>query len=161
MLRSRVSSDIDELSLLHERYWWLPTGYTIRPTNDVLAIKYNVMDNIEKEWRSLRDFVLHIVFMQTVIRIDDRLCCPEIINIAQWKFEPCMFPYNLEKGANHWILWNSKYDYSKEFDDDLINAVLTRFITCKVISNNFDFAWYKNPKPSVRDFYHVQVFWTA
>lgn len=24
---------------------------------------------------------------------------------------------------------------------------------------DFDFAWYENPKMSVPDFYHVQVFW--
>ena len=39
--------------------------------------------------------------------------------------------------------------------DDEINQEITKQLNYIIGSDNFDFAWYKNPKPTIYDFFHV------
>jgi hypothetical protein len=41
-----------------------------------------------------------------------------------------------------------------------INKIITKNLQNITGSDNFDFAWYKNPKPTIKEFFHVQVFWS-
>jgi hypothetical protein len=77
----------------------------------------------------------------------------------EWNFSRSIFPYDLPNNVNHYVLWNSKYEYYKDFDDITINTIIKETLDTMVNSDNFDFAWYKNPKPSIPELFHVQVFW--
>lgn len=142
MLRGRISSDITELNALHARHAWIPDEHTIRPTPENLEAKYALMEHIQGAWPSLEEYI-----RQTVLRSSN-----------EWVFQTSMFPYNIERG-NHYVLWNSKYRYEAEFQESDINTILYVTLKERIGSEEFDFAWYKNPKPSVPQFYHIQVFW--
>jgi hypothetical protein len=142
MLRSRISTDITELNGLHTRYAWIPNEHTIRPTSENLEAKYALMTHIQSAWPSLEEYI-----RRTILASNN-----------EWVFHKSMFPYNIEQG-NHYVLWNSKYRYEAEFQENDINTILHTNLKELVGSDEFDFAWYKNPKPSVPQFYHIQVFW--
>ena len=97
---------------------------------------------ITRAWPSLEDYIQQTVFA----------------NNSEWIFHKSLFPYNIDQG-NHYVLWNSKHRYEAEFKEDDINTILYTNLKEQVGSEEFDFAWYKNPKPSVPQFYHIQVFW--
>ena len=64
--------------------------------------------------------------------------------------------------SNHWILWCLEKDFSFDFPDELINQIIEekiKFVLDLESNIDFQFAWYKNPKPTIPEFYHVQVFW--
>lgn len=159
MLRSRISSDIKELTHLNKSFPWIPNEHTIRPNDYYILKKVDVMNHIETQWSSLRDFILHMVFRQSVSFNEDEKLCVVSPSPPVWIFDHCMFPYNLPFNANHFVLWNSYHTFSEDIDEKAINDIIAFFIEKRLGHTDFDFAWYKNPKPSVTDFYHVQVFW--
>ena len=64
--------------------------------------------------------------------------------------------------TNHWILWNSTKDFNYDYEFDIINKVIENYLTCHtIIGTPFQFAWYKDPKTTISEFYHVQVFWNS
>lgn len=163
MIRNKISSDLTVLNILHELHIWIPNEYMIRPTIETIQKKLQVMYDIENQWQSTRDYILYHVFKQH-IKIDSitaKVFVPtsHIEESAQWTLQPCMFPYAIPKHAHHDVLWNSEHPFEKEFDSEVINNHITTILKSRLHHDNFDFAWYKNPKPSVLDFYHVQVFW--
>ena len=77
-----------------------------------------------------------------------------------------MFRYNIIPESNHWVLWYLEKDFSFDFPDELINQIINEQIKFVLglcsdsnLDSNFQFAWYKNPNPTIPEFYHVQVFW--
>lgn len=145
MLRNKISSSIEDLNRLSQTYDWIPNEHTIRPNEADLAIKHAEMDRISRTWPSVRDFIQQSVFAGS--------------ESAQWVFKPSQFRYNLPNHSNHYILWFSKESYYYNYPDEIINEQIEMFIKNIVGHNNFQFAWYKNPKPTVIYFWHVQVFW--
>ncbi len=144
MLRNKISSSIDDLNQLSQTYDWIPNEHTIRPTEADLAIKHAEMDRISRTWPSVRDFIQQSVFSGSE---------------TPWVFKSSQFRYNLPSHSNHYILWSSQNSYYYSYSDEIINEQIEMFIKNIVGHNNFQFAWYKNPKPTVIDFWHVQVFW--
>jgi hypothetical protein len=163
MIRTQISSSLDELNRLHELYTWIPNESMIRPTQENIQKKQQIILHIQNQWQSTRDYILYHVFNQhiKIHSITGKVFVP-ITNIEksnQWTLQPCMFPYAIPKHAHHDVLWNSEHLFEKEFDPEFINTQITTILQSRLNNDNFDFAWYKNPKPSVLDFYHVQVFW--
>jgi hypothetical protein len=140
MIRGRISSLIEELNELSKIYNWIPNENTIRPSREDLEKKWETLHHIEQNWHSMKDYVYHNI-----------LNCTE----KEWVFSPSIFRYNLPADANHWVLWNTRTDINAMIEDETINAVL-----CGLLDQTTDFAWYKNPKPSVPEYFHVQVFWS-
>ena len=65
------------------------------------------------------------------------------------------FPYNLPEGTQHYIMW-----YTYLIDDDYkINQDIYDSIFQLLGTENFEFIWYKNPKMTIPEIYHLQVFW--
>jgi len=147
-MRSKISSALSDLNRLSEIYDWIPNEHTIRPTTEDLLIKRTRMAEIEAAWPSVREFIKHSVFHG-------------LLEPPNWIFEPSIFRYNLPNHSNHYILWFSNENYFYEFSDDIINNHLDQMLKNHLGHNNFMFAWYKNPKPTVIDFWHVQVFWLS
>ncbi len=136
MLQTQISPYIlDELHLLHS---WLPTSSTCRPSHSQLVEKMALLNTTTNF-----DLVKHMFGGAT-----------------GWIFKPTNFRYDIPNTTNHWILWNTDFDMNWIPDLKEINEVLYTFLhTHNANSDNFDFAWYINPKPSVTQYFHVQVFW--
>ena len=70
----------------------------------------------------------------------------------------CRFRYQIDPTSFHYIMW---YTCSK---DDLTEEEITKDIKNSIYliikKENFSFIWYENPKMTINDIYHVQVFWT-
>jgi hypothetical protein len=132
-MQKHISSDLSSLNELSKTYPWIPNESSIRPSPDVMIKKCMVNQHIQRDWPSLKVYI-----EQTIFR-----------NRTGWIFEECMFPYAVK--GKHYILWNTNFPFIYSFKEDEVNEVLKGFI-------QGDFVWYKNPKPTVLDFYHVQVF---
>ncbi len=147
-MRSKISSALADLNRLSETYDWIPNEHTIRPSDYDLAIKRQKMAEIEATWPSVREFIKHSIFKN-------------ILEPPNWIFEPSIFRYNLPNHSNHYILWFSNENYFYEFPEEIINNHLNTMLKNLLGHENFMFAWYKNPKPTVVEFWHVQVFWCS
>jgi hypothetical protein len=159
MIRNKINCDKETLNKLNSKYSWIPNETSIRPSVDDISKKNELIDYINKTWLSTKDYILNNVFNESkmsnehfnfVVRYDS----------DKWVFSECIFRYNLPKYANHYILWYSGQNYYYNFDDEVINNKIEEELSKFLNHNYFDFAWYKNPKPSVPEFYHIQVFWT-
>jgi hypothetical protein len=159
MIRNKISSDVKDLNELNKQYSWLPNEIMVRPSSDERIKKEILIYQINKEWLSTKDYILHSIFGKNYQNMNGIKFVSEQANLLEWVFQPCIFRYNLEENSNHYILWNSKFKFNENIDDNLINEILKIEINKIIGHNNFDFAWYKNPKPSVMEFFHLQVFW--
>lgn len=162
MIHNQIPSNIESLHVLHKIYEWIPNENMIRPNSIELAKKQLLMNTIENEWNTLQDYILFKVFNQDFE--ENSIGKKEIpyikTSIAEYIFIESLFRYNLPSYANHYVLWFSKINYENGkhiISEKEINEIIFSEL-CKYIEN-FNFAWYINPKPSVPDFFHVQVFW--
>lgn len=145
MIRGRISSSLEDLNRLSAIYDWIPNEETIRPTAADLAAKRAAMDHISRTWPTVKAFIEYSVFSNDTV--------------SEWFFKPSTFRYNLPNCANHYVLWSSQKNYYHSYADEEINNQINMQLKNLLQHNNYDFAWYKNPKPTVIDFWHVQVFW--
>lgn len=162
MLRNKILCDLESLDKINQLYPWIPNSSTIRPSPEDLNKKKIFSSQILNEYKSYYDFILNTVFKANYSINQDgkKYIDPnDLINCSnnKWVFEPSMFRYNLEANSNHWILWNIDNDFTFNYSDEIINNIICDFLS--ELSNEFEFAWYKNPKPTIPEFFHVQVFW--
>lgn len=174
-LHGKISSSIADLNELSRIYPWIPNEHTIRPTEASLALKWRLMGEVEGQWDSIRDYIYHDVYglpymtnMRTHKRYVPRLgeamplhgAVPgHVPNNHAWAFVPSKFRYNLPPDAHHWVLWNSEGSYADEYDDATVNTAIIHALDGHLGHTQFQYAWYKNPKPTVPHLWHVQVFW--
>jgi hypothetical protein len=159
-INGKISSALLDLNALNVVHRWLPNAESIRPSPAVLLAKQIACDRIELDWNTVRDYILHIVFgAQKQLNVLGEYEAVPLSYTKEWCFAASLFPYNLPTGTNHYILWNVNKTYSDDFDDDDINGRIKNMIQEELGNSNFEFAWYKNPKPTVPQFWHVQVFW--
>ena len=136
MLRGKIDSDPAVLDAISLDRPWIPNTVTMRPTPADLAKKQVWQPPYE-----LKTYLLDSLF-----------------DGKQWAFVPALFRYNTT--GHHYILWNSEQSYFYDYDDEQINDHINNHIK-QIVGNTttYEFAWYKNPKPSVPELYHVHVFW--
>jgi hypothetical protein len=156
----QINSDIISLNQLSDKYRWIPNSETIRPNSNDLDKKRKMINDINTLWESPRDYILAKIFDQKArININNKR---QIININsdinEWVFKPSDFRYNLIPESNHYILWNLSKTIYDDYKEEYINQIIIEQID-KITSKPYNFAWYKNPKPTIYDFYHIQVFW--
>lgn len=171
MLQSRIDCDLETLDKLNVIYPWIPNSQSIRPNIQSIEKKKHLIQQIELNWESPKDYINHTIFgFKYYINKDyKKFTCPEYLNQEylklnrKWYFQPSMFPYNLDyKETNHWVLWNSEKEFDYDYSDEVINEIIKRNLFYQTeIGTTFEFVWYKNPKPTVKEFYHVQVFWIS
>ena len=159
MLRCKISSDIQDLNELHMYYNWIPDENMIRPSPKVLEDKRHFSNYVLGNWMSFRDFILDTHFKYPVDIEDGHLYIRDEVKKSEWNFQKSLFPYDLPPEVNHYILWNSLYDYFNEFEESVINSIIKDTLESMLGTDKFDFAWYKNPKPSIPELWHCQVFW--
>ena len=155
-INTKINSSFDSLNAYHEIYPWIPNQEQIRPTEMIIAFKNILMDKIKKEYNSTRDYILMNIFHNDGFRVNVKLVAKESI-IKLNNFEVCRFRYQIDPSSFHYIMW---YTCSKEeLSDGEITKDINNSITSFLKSDNFSFVWYENPKMTINDIYHVQVFW--
>jgi hypothetical protein len=159
MLRCKISSDIQDLNELHKWFNWIPDENMIRPSPKVLEDKRQFSNYVLGNWMSFRDFILDTHFKYQVDIEDGHMYICNEVKKSEWNFQKSLFPYDLPSEVNHYILWNSMYNYFNEFDESVINDMIKNTLESILGSDKFDFAWYCNPKPSIPELWHCQVFW--
>ena len=158
MIRNRISSELADLNNLKKTYPWIPNEHQIRPTIQLREEKRKYKQYILQKYESFRDFILDSMFDYSTITKNGRLYVPHTIR-NEWSFCKSMFPYDLEPEVKHYVLWNPCYDYNAEFDDMKINQLIEDTLAQLVGSDEFDFAWYKNPKSGIPEVWNCQIFW--
>ncbi len=165
MLRSRINSDLDSLDDLNRDYPWIPNSISIRPIPSDIEKKSLLSKQIQCEWIEYRDYILHFIFRKKFLTDNQgkKYICKENIidpNSDIWYFVPSTFRYNIIPESNHWVLWNIEKDFYYEHDEILINnIILNKLNLIGIDIKKCQFAWYKNPKPTIPEFFHIQVFW--
>ena len=176
-LREEIPSDLESLDDLHDKFPWIPSRDEIRPSFENLAKKFNFMDTLHLQWFSLDDFLLHHVFgkeysifqgkkliLQSLDEtneldgLDESEETNEMDGAKKASLKPvlqeCLFPYRIQTdkiyNSFHYVLW---FPVKEEQSSEVIQTHLE-----KLIHPDIQFAWYVNPKPSVHNFFHVQVF---
>ena len=167
MIRNKISSDLKILDQLNQKYPWIPSSEQIRPSPIDLIHKNNRLNMIRNEWKSMEDYIRFKIFGQKALINENNQ--KEIKTSAvgfdldvgkKWVFAESEFKYNIISESNHWVLWSSEHTQDDQTISDLeINDRLKEEISLIVGSDEFDYAWYQNPKPTIREFFHVQVFW--
>ena len=147
ILRCRISPDPDILDVLHVLHPWIPNSNMIRPLNK--KKKEDEIDEISRTWKSFTDFIKHFIFQIPAFKSFDGWQVGPVEPRAKVVFDKTTFPYNLPSGTLHYVLWF--YDRTPEEKEinDILNSLLT---------DGEQFVWYINPKMTIPEFFHVQVF---
>lgn len=169
MLRTQIDPSLSNLDNLNLIYPWIPNSQSIRPSSQNIERKMHLAQLIDLKWRSYKDYIFHTVFGERYYVDGEETGYTKFVNPKyfkynhEWAFQPSMFPYDVKcDETNHWILWNSTKDFNYNFDIDIINKVIENHLSYHtILGDPFQFVWYKNPKPTIPEFYHIQVFWTS
>lgn len=165
-LLGKVSSDVAHLDKLQPLYPWLPTSATVRPSEAGKTAKRARLQQVETDYDSFSAYILVSVFGRASVRraggVGKIECVEPSVGDgqdAEMRFLPNEFPYDIDaaSGGRHWVLWYAAALQPKADDD--ISRDIHALLRTQLGDDCFDFAWYQNPKMTVPEFYHVQVFW--
>lgn len=115
-----MSSDVEELQLLHEVYGWVPGRDHVRPSPAVRAQKELLLNNLEAMWASPADWVFHHVFGAPTTRNASgrREAERPAAGITVFRANP--YPYDVPPGTAHWVFWMASPQ--DEWPEDRISA---------------------------------------
>ena len=155
-INTKINNSIESLNAYNKKYPWIPNENQIRPTEFIISLKKVLFDKIFLEFNSTRDYILINIFKTNCDKYNNKLIAIEP-NDKFHKFEVCRFRYKIDPSAFHYIMW---YTCDKnELTDNEISKNIKDSIYNIIKSDNFNFVWYENPKMTITDIYHVQVFW--
>lgn len=157
-LQGRISSALTDLTQLHLTHPWVPGAEDVRPTPDVLARKADTLATLTRDWLTFSDYIRVHVFGQAVMEAGDgsgRLCSvgEDSALAGAVVFAPNEFPYAVPR---HWVLWYGPRE--GEVGEAQITADVAAQMASRPELAGRDFAWYVNPKMTVPEYFHVQVF---
>ena len=162
-LHREIPSDYDTLDAMHEMYSWVPSAASVRPSADGLLKKNSNIITILEQYVSLADYIMDTVF-HLPIETDPftgKLMSFVATNTQSSQSKTCVFapneyPYGMEKG-HHYIMW---YPPGKDPSSrEAINSDISNALAQLCDEKKFDFCWYENPKMTIPEIFHVQVFW--
>jgi len=155
LLRTKISSDSDDLDLLHSEYNWIPSSKNVRRSENMQAKQMLDMIPVQKYYQSFRDYILDTIFGGKVIMNDEgKLLVSGENNIKQeFKLVENQYPYQVSKETKHYIMW---YIGEKPSDKEITGDIDLELQEWKLYDQT-QFAWYENPKIH-REVYHVHVF---
>jgi len=159
-LNCQISSSLEILDSLNQIYPFIPNSNCIRPSEAVRELKKSRFADILDKYDSFEDYILHTIFNKNVYVLKSTFKRKAIDNKVNnlHKFYPNEFPYNVK--GNHWVMWYGTKEQTKtesEINNDIFNAITTHLNG----NLNFNFVWYINPKMTVPEYFHVQVFWVT
>jgi hypothetical protein len=137
--KCRISADLENLRVLHSLHPWILGPDNIRPDANILLRKSKLASSGVYDVNQWSRDLFNCSWEEALGKC--------------YVFLPNMFPYNVPKGTKHFILW---FGSREPLPDYVINSILEEEM-CKL--GGKDFVWYENPKMTVKDIWHVQVFW--
>ena len=168
--RCQISSDVDGLELLHQKTKWIPGQVNIRPKAAEKKAKNEKINAEQAQYASGMDYIFDHVF-ECESKKDDSglLAVSNKEELTQEVFKPNRFPYHLHPKTQHYVMWYSSGDettisaekITKDINKEIKKIVDKDDSIDKKDKDNYDFVWYFNPKMTVSDVYHAQVFWIA
>ena len=161
-LASKISSDYEDLDIIHETYKFVPNRDGVRPSEEAKIEKAKKLEEITQRWKDFTDFIYSSVFGLPHIELPDgkRTVAnrhKDRLDRKLFVFQKQMFPYLIEEGQ-HFVMWYATR--LQEKTDEAITADIEMELRKITRSEDaFQFGWYINPKMTVPEFFHVQVFW--
>lgn len=156
--RCQIPSDVKVLDELHQKYKWIPGKDNIRPSPIIKQQKLKYLQNIQSFYGSEKDYIYETIFhFNSIFDENGLLIVRDDAIFKKDVFEANKFPYNLNQDTKHYIMWYSYYDDS--MTEEKINNDISKGIKDIINNDNFDYIWYLNPKMTIPEIYHVQVFW--
>jgi hypothetical protein len=154
LLRTKISSDSDNLDLLHQEYNWIPSSENVRRSEETQAKQMLDMIPVQKYYASFRDYILDIIFGANVMmNTNGQLLAKETYFKQEYKLLLNQYPYKVSPQTKHYILW---YIGEKPTDEQITKDIDSEIGEWKNYQQT-QFVWYENPKIH-REVYHVQVF---
>ena len=158
MITIRIESDLKSLDRLKSKVKWTPSSSQIRPSLSVKIRKAQILSNIKNTFVSPLDYLLSSVFSASTKETTNGLLTTDIDTCGTTcVLRPNEFPYDVDEGTHHSICW---YPYKmRRTTDAQITEDIQRCLSTKLGHNNFEAVWYLNPKMTIPELFHVQVFW--
>lgn len=157
MIRNRIDPNLENLDELNDKYQWVPGRENIRPCEEVINKKDKWIENLSNFYENEKQYVLSDIFNFDSYFDSGKLVVKDFDIKETFVFKENMFPYNLPFNTNHYVIW---YTYD-ETDEKRINKDIELSLFNLLGNNKFDFVWYENPKKSLPDMNHYQVFWIS
>ena len=155
-INCKINSDIENLNKYNSIYPWIPNESQIRPTQLNIIMKERLLNIINEQYNSYNDYILINIFKEKYF-IKNKKVSAIKSNVSINKFAVNLFKYNLDPKTFHYVMW---YTYDRnELSEEKITLDIKNSIYNIISTDNFSFVWYENPKMSIPDIYHVQVFW--
>ena len=155
-LNCKIPSSRNKLDILNKFYSWIPSGSMVSTKKDKKVI--DAINYQKNYYQSNVDLVLIKYFNlpgkinRETNKVFSKLKLSELKLKTLVKNE---FPYMIPKNTEQYIMW---YTYNNITDNEItsdINELLEKLLN----HNNFEFVWYENPKMSIPEVFHLQVFW--
>ena len=154
----KISPCLFNLNALNKKYKWIPGENNIRPLDIIIEKKNEYHKNIINFYEDEKNFILAEIFnFKTSINKYGKIFVKESNIYKKHIFQQNIFPYNVSDNTKHYIMWYTYFDNT--LDEGKINNDIYNQIKFLVKNDNFDFVWYENPKKTIKDIYHLQVFW--
>ena len=160
-LSTKISNALSDLDALHAMYPFVPASDGVRPSPEEKASKLAKLAELESEWKEFVDFIYHHVFECPFIVMTDGSNRKTVPNrhralTRRHVFQQQLFPYQVS--GQHYVLWYTERDQVKS-DEEVTADIKNELVNVVGSEEGFDFGWYVNPKMTVPEFFHVQVFW--
>jgi hypothetical protein len=158
MFNCKILANNDTLDTLSNKYSWIPSSKQIRPLPEILEKKEN--DNISFKifYDSIIDQILirYFKIRGTINKKSNKMKSKLLLKDLRMKvFLENEYPYELHCNTNHYVMW---YTY-RDIPDDEISRDIYNSLKKILDDKQFEFVWYENPRMSIPEVYHVQVFW--
>lgn len=154
----RIPCNTDSLNTIHHLKNWIPSGNQIRPLPETVEEKEKDYLNFGRFYSSVKDQILirYFNYSSKINRTTNKIESKIILdNVRDKRFVKNEYPYQVPTGTYHYVMW---YTYQNTSDEE-INYDIKNSLYELVGHKSFEFVWYENPKMSVPEIYHVQVFW--
>ena len=160
-LHQKISSDYAELDLLHKSYRFIPCSAQVRPSPEEKERKAKKLEELSATWKEFVDFIYSTVFELPYIAdptgvktVPNRH--KERMDKTRHVFQEQLFPYGIEEGK-HFVMWYASKEQDKS-DGQITEDIEAELKKLTGSEDAFQFGWYVNPKMTVPEFFHVQVF---
>ena len=154
-MNCQISPDLEVLESLNKKYNWIPGPDNIRPSEELILKKEKDLQNADNFYASMKDYMYDLVFnFPTEFNSDGKLVAT-VPNKMIKIFRENDYPYILPENTYHYVMWyntNQKMISDEEITFDIEEEIK------QIINSNYNFVWYENPKMSIPEIYHVQVF---
>ena len=160
-LHGKISPEYSHLNKLHEMYTFIPSEEQVRPSPEEKERKAKKLEELAVTWKEFVDFIYGTVFqLPYIVDKNGVKTVPnryrEQIDKTRHVFQKQLFPYNIEDGE-HFVMWYATKGQEKS-DEEITSDIEVELKNMTGTEDCFQFAWYVNPKMTVPEFFHVQVF---